>query len=196
MTRDAASFDKLYRDTRDPWDYETSAYEADKYRRCLDLLPRGRFGRALEVGRSIGVMSEAIAARCDSLLGLDFAPTAIAQARARNIANARFEVAAVPQDWPEGHWDLIVVSEVLYYLSDKGLEATIAKVTRSLAPGGACLVVGYLGETETVLSARGVEARLLSALASAHTHHRVSRATGAMWIAAAVICCQGQFCGK
>tara|TARA_R110002020_G_scaffold26514_33_gene86058 strand:- start:1708 stop:2298 length:591 start_codon:yes stop_codon:yes gene_type:complete len=196
MTRDAASFDRLYRDRRDPWDYETSAYEADKYLRCLNLLPRRRFGCALEVGCSIGVMSEAIAARCVSLLAIDFAPTAIVRARERGIANARFRVAGVPQDWPRGPWDLIVLSEVLYYLDIDALERTIALVTRDLAPGGSCLVAGYTGQTETRLTAAETQDRLLDSLATARPRHRIRHRRGSTWIAAVFDCRAGQSEGR
>ena len=188
MTRDAASFDHLYRETGDPWNYETSAYEAEKYARCLALLPARRFARALEVGCSIGVMSEAIARHCDSLLGLDFAPTAIDRARARNIPNVQFEVAGVPEGSPEGEWDLIVLSEVLYYLAPDTLDETIGLIVQSLAPGGACLVAGYLGPTETTLTAREVETRLLTALAVACPDHVIRRDAATSWIAAVFEC--------
>ena len=184
MTRDAAAFEQLYRARLDPWDYETSAYEAEKYRRCLALLPRARYGRALEIGCSIGVMSALIAARCDSLLGLDFAPTAVERAQARGIPNARFRQGSVPEDWPGGTWNLIVLSEVLYYLSDDALAQTISLAARSLAPGGACLVAGYLGETETTLTAREVEASLLTELSAAWPRHAVHRDRDDHWIAA------------
>ncbi|KZY31243.1 hypothetical protein A3731_23955 [Roseovarius sp. HI0049] len=188
MNRDASSFERLYRDQPDPWAYETSPYEAEKYRRCLDLLPRTRYGRGLEIGCSIGVMSERIAARCDSLLALDFAPTAIRRAQARNIPNARFRPAEIPRDWPTGSWDLIVFSEMLYYLSPKELSQTVTLAARGLAPGGACLVAGYLGETDTALSAPEVEAGLLAELSAAHPRHTIRRDRDAMWIAASFEC--------
>lgn len=188
MTRDAASFDRLYRESADPWDYETSAYEAEKYARCLALLPPRRFARALEVGCSIGVMSESIARRCDSFLGLDFAPTAVERARARRIPGAHFEVGAVPEAWPEGNWDLIVLSEVLYYLPPEKLDAVIRQVVDSLAPDGACLVAGYLGPTETTLSAREVERQLLAALSAARPEHDIRRDADTTWIAAVFAC--------
>lgn len=185
MTRDAASFDRLYAELGDPWNYETSPYEAEKYRRCLALLPRARYGAALEAGCAIGVMSGLIATRCDSLLGVDFAPTAVARARARAIANARFETATIPDEWPPGPWDLIVFSEVLYYLSPEGLERTIECVRRDLAPGGACLVAGYTGDTETLLGAGDTQARLFEALAAARPVHRIATDAARGWTAAA-----------
>ncbi|MEQ8898694.1 MAG: class I SAM-dependent methyltransferase [Roseovarius sp.] len=188
MTRDASSFERLYRDQPDPWQYETSAYEADKYRRCLDLLPQGRYARGLELGCSIGVMSERIAARCDSLLALDFAPTAIERAQARNIPNAHFRPGSVPRDWPAGTWDLIVFSEMLYYLSPEALAQTVALAARTLAPNGVCLVAGYLGPTDTPLTAPAVEATLLAELSAARPRHVIRRARDAMWIAASFEC--------
>ncbi|QHQ35388.1 class I SAM-dependent DNA methyltransferase [Algicella marina] len=195
MTRDAASFDRLYREKGDPWDYETSPYEAEKYARCLALLPSRRFAHGLEIGCSIGVMSQAIARRCDNLLGLDFAPTAIKLARARGIPGARFEVSRVPEGWPTGKWDLIVLSEVLYYLSPVELDKAIRLVSRSLAPGGSCLVAGYLGPTETTLTAREVETRLLTELAAARPYHDIRRDAATSWIAAVFDCGQDQSSG-
>lgn len=181
MTRDAASFEKLYVDLGDPWSYETSTYEADKYRRTLALLPPRRYRRGLEVGCSIGVMSKLLAERCDHLLGLDFAPTAIAKARERGISNARFEVASVPRDWPAGRWDLIVVSELLYYLNGDDLEETITRILGSLAPDGDCLVVGYLGETETAISSREAGERFLYRLRECRPDHRIISANDDRW---------------
>ncbi|MBN8189760.1 MAG: methyltransferase domain-containing protein [Rhodobacteraceae bacterium] len=188
MTRDASSFDRLYRDLGDPWDYETSSYETDKYDRCLRLLSRPRYARALEIGCSIGVMSAAIAARSGHLLGIDFAPTAVARARRRGIPNARFEVGSVPRDWPTGAWDLIVLSEVLYYLDAQALERTIVRVAHSLARDGDCLVAGYTGDTDTQLSARDVEEQLLAGLGALRPRHRIRRDAHPSWIAAVFTC--------
>ncbi|MCT4333148.1 nodulation S family protein [Paracoccus sp. YLB-12] len=188
MTRDATSFDALYKAEPDPWNYETSAYEAEKYRRCLALLPRCRYPRGLEIGCSIGVMSAEIAQRCDSLLALDFAQTAVARARARGIPNARFEVATIPAEWPAGRWDLIVLSEVLYYLGPAELDRTVTLVAKSLAAGGCCLVAGYTGPTETTLSALDVQDRLLHGLAEAHPRHAIYKDRDASWIAAIFEC--------
>lgn len=196
MTRDAASFERLYRAQADPWDYETSAYEADKYRRCLGLLPHESYGRGLEVGCSIGVMSALIARRCDTLLGLDLAPTAIARAQGRGIQNATFKVGAVPQDWPGGQWNLIVLSEVLYYLTPPALEATIDLAACSLAPRGTCLVAGYLGPTETELTAPEVETRLLDRLRDRWPDHALARDGAPSWTATSFTRAQGPSPGR
>ena len=56
-----AYFDRKYAFDPDPWGFATSAYEADKYRATLAALPRARYRRALEVGCSIGVLTERLA---------------------------------------------------------------------------------------------------------------------------------------
>lgn len=182
-THDAAWFDALYRRDPDPWRYETSDYEARKYAGSLALLRRLSYGRALEVGCSIGVMSAMIAARCDTLLGLDFAPSAVEAARRREIPNARFEVGAAPDMWPDGPWDLVVLSEVLYYLSPPDIDRLARLVARDLAPSGDCLVVATTQETETPITGPDASRRLLSALAEARPWHDVAVRRTERWIA-------------
>ena len=76
-------FEALYKDKGDPWDFETSAYEAAKYAETLAALPQPRFANALEVGCANGVLTTQLGSRCDALLSVDVSPTALASARAR-----------------------------------------------------------------------------------------------------------------
>ena len=50
-----AYFEALYRESADPWHFETSDYERAKYSATLDACGPWRRGRILEVGCSIGV---------------------------------------------------------------------------------------------------------------------------------------------
>ena len=52
-------------------------------------------------------------------------------------------VGAVPGDWPEGGFDLVVLSELLYYLSDDDRLRTVDLALGSLAPGGHLLAVHW-----------------------------------------------------
>ena len=140
-------FDGLYAADPDPWRFASSDYERDKYAATLAALPNRRFGAALEVGCSIGVLTRQLAARCDDLLALDVAETALAQARARN-PGVRFERRVVPDEWPPGRFDLIVFSEMLYYLDAAGIRATAAAAMQAIDPGGCILLVHYLGGTD------------------------------------------------
>ena len=144
-------FERIYARGADPWEVETSAYEVGKYDETLGVLPRERFARGLEVGCSIGVMTQRLAGRCDRLLAVDISAEAVRRTAARCAGLAGVEVrqAAVPAGWPEGVFDLIVISEVLYFLTaeDVGMVARLA--ADGLAPGGAVVVVNWTGETDT-----------------------------------------------
>lgn len=140
-------FDALYAGDPDPWRFATSEYEAGKYAATRAALPPRQFGTALEVGCSIGVLTRQLATHCADLLALDVAEAALTQARAR-CPGVRFERRAVPDAWPDGQFDLIVFSEVLYYLDTTGVQTTAAKAMGALNPGGSILLVHYLGGTD------------------------------------------------
>jgi len=129
-------FDALYERHDDPWAFESRWYERRKRALTVASLPDERYGRALEIGCSIGVLSADLAERCDDLLAVDLSSAAIESARERGIENARFEVMDVAAAFPEGPFDLIVLSEVGYYLTLDDLQALLAQITEHLSEGG------------------------------------------------------------
>ncbi len=139
-------FERLYADDPDPWDYETSAYEAAKYDATLGALPRARYRSALEVGCSVGVLTERLAARCERLLALDGAaqPLERARARCRRLTHVRLEEGSVPASFPAGRFDLVVLSEVGYYLSPAALDRLREHLARGLELGGHLVLVHWL----------------------------------------------------
>lgn len=146
-------FERLYASDADPWRFATSSYEREKYAASLAALPPGRFTSALEVGCSIGIFTRALAPRCDALLSLDVADAALDQARLNCSApQVRFANLRVPDAWPEGRFDLIVLSEMLYYLVDDELRRIAACVRATLEPAGTVLLVHFLGETDYPLT--------------------------------------------
>ncbi|WP_245516481.1 class I SAM-dependent DNA methyltransferase [Methylobacterium segetis] len=159
MTRHEASlppsyFDERYARDPDPWQFATSAYERAKYAATLDALPRQRYGSALEVGCSIGVLTEALAGRCDALVGIDVAERALAQARerCRALPHVRFACVQVPGRWPEGRFDLILLSEVVYYLDADDVARLAGRIADCLRPGGDVLLVHWTGRTHYPLT--------------------------------------------
>lgn len=54
-------FDDLYQAKADPWGFETSEYEANKYAATLAALPNARYRSAFEIGGSIGVLTAKLA---------------------------------------------------------------------------------------------------------------------------------------
>lgn len=150
---DPASFEDLYRADPDPWNFATSPYEHAKYERTLKALgpPDRRFGRALEAGCSIGVLTRLLASRCDDLLGLDASPTAVAAARARlaDLPNVRVEQRVLPEQLPGGPFDLVVCSEILYYWAAAPLRHLLAALESRISPGGSLLAIHWRPETRT-----------------------------------------------
>jgi cyclopropane fatty-acyl-phospholipid synthase-like methyltransferase len=140
-----ADFEARYQANPDPWGYETSEYERRKYDATLEACGAGPFNRALELGSSIGVFSARLAPRCHSLVTIDAAPSAVADARRRLSAMPWVQVlhGAIPEAIPEGGFDLVVASEILYYLEPHELSATFAALSDCLAPRGRLVAVHW-----------------------------------------------------
>ncbi len=149
-----ARFNALYRSNGDPWGFTVRPYEQMKYDVTLAALPSPRYARALEVGCSIGVLSEKLAARCDRFLGVDVSDEAIrmARRRCRLARNASFSVVEVPRQWPHAEYDLIVLSEILYFLTAVEVADLARLVARDLERNGDCVLVNWLGHTDTTLT--------------------------------------------
>ena len=140
-----AYFDSLYSTDADPWKFQTSAYEAEKYAATLAALPKARYRSALEIGGSIGVLTEKLAARCDSLLSVDVSEMAQQQAidRCRSLSHVRFQLMQVPHAYPQEQFDLTVLSEVGYYWCWEDLKQAQQLIVQHLEPGGHLLLVHW-----------------------------------------------------
>ena len=158
-------FARAYAEDPDPWRFASSPYEAEKYAATLAALPRARYARAFEVGCAIGVLTVRLAERADRLLAVDVAPAALDQARARCAGLEHVEVRrlAVPGEWPDGTLDLVVVSEVGYYLSRPDLDRLAARCAASVEPGGHLVLVHWTGETDYPLTGDAVHEAFLAA---------------------------------
>ncbi len=137
MTDYAALFDTLYA-SDDPYGYRTRWFEARKRALLLACLPRQRFGSTWELGCSNGELTAALATRSDRVYATDRSQRAVDLARERLHALGHVEVAQAihPASWPPDRFDLIVFSEVGFYLPVDALTDTIARLVASLAPDG------------------------------------------------------------
>jgi SAM-dependent methyltransferase len=169
MTRESrapAFFERLYAADPDPWGFATSAYEAEKYDATMAALGGRRFARGFEIGCSIGVLTARLALQCGALLAVDVAEAALAQARTRCAArgHVRFENRRMPADWPAGaRFDLIVLSEVLYFLSPADIVLMAEHTMRAALPGGEILLVNYTGPIDEPCSGDEAAERFIAA---------------------------------
>jgi cyclopropane fatty-acyl-phospholipid synthase-like methyltransferase len=170
-------FDALYAADPDPWNFAASPYERAKYTLTLDAIPKSRSRSALEVGCSIGVLTRLLASRCDSLLAVDAAQAPLAEARrgCGDLPSLRIEQMFVPKQWPGGVFDLILLSEVVYYLSREDVGRLATSVTRSLVPDGSVILVHWTGLTDYPLSGDEAVALFIEQMGMACVVRRADR---------------------
>lgn len=145
MTLPAAYFETLYATSGDPWSLDSRWYERRKYDVTLASLPKTRFRNAFEPGCSIGVLSQGLAARCERLLATDVSAVAVdaTRRRLRDCRNVTVEQFSVPTEWPKGEFDLIVLSEIGYYLDRPDLEALVDRAVASLSVDGVVIAAHW-----------------------------------------------------
>ncbi len=154
------SLDRLHQEQADPWGVESRWYERRKRDLVLAMLPRPRFDRTLELGCSTGALAQALADRSGQVFAVDRSRAALAAARERFRDDGRVRVSDldVPHEWPQDvAFDLVVVSEVGYFMSPAGLEQLVGRIAGSLAPDGVLVlchwrhtVEGWVLDTEDV----------------------------------------------
>jgi LmbE family N-acetylglucosaminyl deacetylase len=139
-------FTELYADGADPW-AAASWYERRKRAVVLASLPRVRYRRAFEPGCGTGELTVELATRCEEVLASDPVSEAVrrAQGRAAEAPGVRVEQSALPDAVPAGPIDLAIFSEVLYYLDDDVVEATLNRTLAVLETGGDLAVVHWRG---------------------------------------------------
>ncbi|MGX6600728.1 class I SAM-dependent methyltransferase [Micromonosporaceae bacterium Da 78-11] len=138
-------FFNLYLAKDDPWDLATKWHDQRKYAITMACLPQPRYRRCYEPGSSIGLLTRLLASRCDEILAVDNVEAAVEQARAevREFPHVRVEQATLPADLPDGTFDLIVIGDLLYYLSADDLTATLDGLIERLEPGGDLVAVHF-----------------------------------------------------
>lgn len=135
-------FDAVHSKSEDPWQYTTSWYERRKRSLTLAALPRERYESGLEIGCSIGTLTAELAGRCATLLAVDASSTALklAAERLAPFPGVATRQLTLPAEWPGGTYDLVVVSEVGYYLSPIEFEQLLERIQSAMAPGGTLLL--------------------------------------------------------
>ncbi len=136
------TLERLHARETEPWGADDRWYEQRKRELVLACLPAPTYSRGLEVGCSTGVLTAALARRCESLHAVDASPSALARAGARlaELPHVSTALTEVPQEWPEGRFDLVVVSELGYFLSPVDLELLAVRIAAGLTDAGCVLL--------------------------------------------------------
>lgn len=135
---DIDGFEKKFLDDPDPWNYANSPFEAYKRRILRQACGSRSFGRGLELACANGETSKVLSSLCLKLLALDGSPTVVAEAnrRTKHLPNVTVAVANLPDDLPRQQFDLIIASEIFYYLRPLPLLRLMNGLYQNLAPSG------------------------------------------------------------
>ena len=138
----------MYAAEPDPWGFTNRWYEQRKYQITMACLPRARYRRAFEPGCSVGVLTALLADRADHVDARDLVPVAVEQTTARLHATGANDHVSVGRwdmrdPWPEAVYDLVVLSEVLYYLEADEAARFMAQTVEHLDADGHVVVAHW-----------------------------------------------------
>lgn len=136
----------LYADTPDPWDFEHSEYEQAKFVATRAALSRAHYTSVFELGCGNGQLARHLVNIRDRYTGMDAVVIAIEAAR-RAVPDATFIHDFYPCPLPRGDFDLLILSEILYFL-DEGSLRKLASDIATAWPKAEVLCVSWLGETD------------------------------------------------
>lgn len=167
----ADHLESLYAATDDPWGFRSSAYEQAKFAATRAALIRPRYRSGLEIGCGNGELARHLAPLCTSYHGVDAVERALAAARC-TVPEGRFHRVHLPGRLPGGAHDLIVLSEILYFLDPAGIAALAGQIGHRWH-GAELVCVTWLGPTGHAL--QGEEAYDLFRLASSRPFRPAAR---------------------
>ena len=142
---DIAGFELKFQHNIDPWNYTASRFEHFKRDVLLRACGCRTYGRGLELACAIGETTRYLAHRCIRLLAVDSSRTALCEAerRLRHCRHVTLRQARLPDQTPHGPFDLIVASEIVYYIAPHHLYDLLRKLDLALASGGRIVVLDH-----------------------------------------------------
>lgn len=158
-------FEDMYAGDPDPWGFESRFYERRKYALTVASLRRPTYRSAFEPGCSNGALTELLAPRCEQLTSCDIVQSTVDRARSRLVGFDHVDVVTgrMPHFWPDEPLDLVVWSEVAYYLDGPSLDAAVRELGERLTDDGELVVVNYTGDTNYPQTADEVDSRIVVA---------------------------------
>lgn len=152
-------FDAVHAREADPWHYATRWYERRKRALTVAALPEEHYAAGLEIGCSIGTLTAELAPRCTTLLAVDASGIALQQAAERlaPFPGVTLQQRTLPDAWPDGKYDLVVLSEVGYYFAPAEYDQLLENIRSCMQSGGTLLlchwrhpIAGWTLDGETV----------------------------------------------
>jgi len=146
-------FDHFF-DEGDPFGFDVHPEEQLKFDRTLEVCGDGPLGRVLELGCAVGTFTEVLAPRATDVLAIDVSQSAVDQVLRRLDGQDHVRAVAmdIPDEFPDETFDLVIASDVLYYLPVPVLQRCVDRIEESLAPGGTFVSVHYVPRMGSVLN--------------------------------------------
>lgn len=142
-------FEEMYSSEEEPWRYSARAAEVLRHERILQLVAGLAPGKVLEIGPSLGLLTEKLIAHY-SVTAIDLAPAAVRRARARLHAHSARpawlvgSVLGLPLRTRS--FDLVLASDgpMSWYLSAPERVRAYEQIHLALRPGGHAIITEYL----------------------------------------------------
>lgn len=147
----AGFFERMYRGGGEPWAYSERAVEMLRLERVAEMVAAHAPRSVLEIGCSLGMMTERLAALPVRLVAMDISATAVGRARERLVARG----AAAPSlavgsalrlPVAPASFDLVLAADGLngWELSRADRTAALDEIHRVLRPGGLALLTDHM----------------------------------------------------
>lgn len=159
----------LYAASEDPWNHRSSPYEAAKYEATLAAIGPGPFENALEIGCGNGELARRLAPRCRRLTAIECIPAAANAARhsLAKFVQAKVLQGSAPASLPEMQPDLVLLSEVLYFMTPQEIALLGQWLNKHAA--GLIVAVNWTGPTDEPLKGAEAVGLLAQALVTKRT---------------------------
>lgn len=120
-------------------------YEERKRAIVCAVLTCRHYESVFEPACGYGALTRMLGQRSKALLAMDADLPSIvgAQAAYQGTATATFRCGRLPQDWPTGVFDLVILSEWLYYIDSASRSEVATGVNRTLASDGEVVAIHW-----------------------------------------------------
>lgn len=138
-------FEKVYEADSDPWAIGDA--NSPRYDRYVELLGQHVKGSVLDIGCGMGALLARFRDDASELFGVELSRIAVERG-ARRFPFIQFhQGSATAMEVVEAidgrRFDIIICSDVIYYLADRDKDRLVAWIARHLSPGGKALIAAY-----------------------------------------------------